>query len=403
MTARTSKRKTAAKTAGSGSKSRKSSSNRAVPLAPPGAQTAGLEVPEPVRKAGWAIVGLGGLTVEEVLPAFADTTRSRLAALVSGHPDKTRQLADVYGLNDDALYTYDTFDTIESNDAIDVVYIVLPNNMHAEYTVRALEAGKHVLCEKPMAMNSKECRRMIDAARAADRKLMIAYRLHYEPFTRKLIEMCEARELGAIKAIATCNGQVTKAPNIRLSKKLGGGPLQDTGIYCINAAGYVTGEQPISVTARAWQPKDDPSFREVPESVTFTLHYASGLLAHCDTSFGVSESRYLRVQCEQGVIDFDMAYAYRGQRLRVKRGRADDGGASDEELVFRPVDHFAAEMDHFSGCVVDGTDPHTPGEMGLADVRVIEAIEKAVKSGATVDVVSAKGRPRSPKRGGARR
>ncbi len=350
-----------------------------------GAET-GLDLPEPTRKAGWAVVGLGKLAVEEVLPAFAGAQRSRLAALVSGDPDKARQLAAAHGIGRDALYDYDTFDTMRGNDSIDAVYIILPNNMHAEYTIRALEAGKHVLCEKPMAIDSAECQRMIDAARAADRKLMIAYRLHYEPFTRKLIDMCEARELGAIKTIATCNGQVTTAPDIRLSRELGGGPVQDTGIYCINAAGYVTGEQPLSVSARAWQPKGDPNFSEVPESVTFTLHYASGVLAHCDTSFGISESRYLRVQCEQGVIDFDMAYAYRGQRLRVKRGNPGEGGARDEELVFRPVDHFAAEMDHFSDCVLDGTDPRTPGEMGLADVRVIEAIEEAVRSGVTVDV-----------------
>ena len=346
----------------------------------------GLELPEVTRKAGWALVGLGALAVEEVLPAFAETKQSRVAALVSGHPDKARQLAGVYGVERRALYAYDTFDTIADDEAIDVVYIILPNHMHAEYTIRALEAGKHVLCEKPMAVDSRECQRMIDAARAADRKLMIAYRLHYEPFTRKLIEMCESRELGAIKTILTCNGQITTAPNIRLSRELGGGVVQDTGIYCINAAAYVTGEQPMSVTARAWQPTDNPNFREVPESVTFTLHYASGILAHCDTSFGVSESRYLRVQCEQGLIDFDMAYAYRGQRLRVKRGKADEDGASDEELVFRSVNHFAAEMDHFSRCVLEGTEPRTPGEMGLADVRVIEAIEQAVRSGSTVDL-----------------
>ncbi len=375
----------AAASAGAGTAGKRGGEDT-VPLAPPDAQAANVELPEPTRKAGWAVVGLGKLAIEEVLPAFAGAERSRLAALVSGHPDKARQLADVHGVGHDALYDYDTYDTMRGNDAIDAVYIILPNHMHAEYTIRALEAGKHVLCEKPMALDSGECQRMIDAARAADRKLMIAYRLHYEPFTQKLIEICQTRALGAIKTIATCNGQITKAPDIRLSRELGGGPVQDTGIYCINAAQYVTGEQPVSVSARAWQPGDDPNFREVPESVTFTLHYASGVLAHCDTSFGIAESRYLRVQCEKGVIDFDMAYAYRGQRLRVKRGNPAEGGAYDEELVFRPVDHFAAEMDHFSACVLDGTEPRTPGAMGLADVRVIEAIEAAVRSGATVDV-----------------
>ena len=174
--------------------------------------------------------------------------------------------------------------------------------------------------------------------------------------------------------------------NIRVRRDTGGGVLYDIGLYCINAARYVTGEEPVSVSARAWQPKDDSRFREVPESVTFTLHYASGILVHCETSFGITESRVLRVHGTKGYIDMDGAYGYRGRRLRVKRGTPDEGGAQIEDLVFTPVNHFAAEMDDFSDCIQNGKATRTPGEMGLADVRIIEAIEQAIDSGGTVDI-----------------
>jgi predicted dehydrogenase len=356
------------------------------PLAPPDAQSADAKLPELHKKSGYAVVGLGKLAVEEVLPAFGKAEKSRPVALVSGHRDKALRLARTFGVDERSIYDYAGFDAIKGNDAVDIVYIILPNSMHAEYTVRALEAGKHVLCEKPMAVDSAECQRMIDAAKAARRHLMIAYRLHYEPYTQKVTELCASKALGRVKTVATTNGQTTKAPNIRLTRSLGGGPVQDTGIYCINAARYVTGEEPMSVSARAWQPKDNRDFREVPESVSFTLHYASGPIVHCDTSFGIGESRFLRVQCEKGYIDMDNAYAYRGQRLFVKKGSPDEGGAQIEEHVFAPVDHFAAEMDHFAECVQAGTSPRTPGEMGLADLRIIEAIEEATRTGRTVDV-----------------
>jgi predicted dehydrogenase len=355
------------------------------PLAPPDKQPPNLELPRKQRKAGYAIVGLGKLALEEVMPAFGRAERSRPAALVSGHPDKARQVAEAYGVPPASIYDYGGFARLRDDAGVDVVYIILPNSMHAEYAIKALEAGKHVLCEKPMAVTSAECERMIAAARAANRKLMIAYRLHYEPYNRKVMEMCRQRALGTIKTFESSNGQTTRAPNIRLSKALGGGPVQDTGIYSINAGRYITGEEPVSVTAMAYQPKDDPNFREVPESVSYTLRYPSGILGHCDTSFGISESRRFRVHCADGCIDLDPAFSYRGQRLRVKRGSG-EGETRDEEIVLKPVDHFAAEMDAFSTAVLEGGEASTPGEMGLADIRIIEAIEEAARTGRTVEV-----------------
>ncbi len=360
-----------------------------VPLEPPDKQPPELQVPTPVpRKAGWAIVGLGKLALEEVLPAFGECLLSKPVALVSGHPEKARQVAEVYGINSDAIYGYQNYDEIAKNDAIDIVYIILPNSLHADYTIRALRSGKHVLCEKPMGVNVEECERMIGAARDAQRKLMIAYRLHYEPFNRKVIELCEKKALGEIKTFSSSNCQDVEAPNIRLSAKLGGGPLGDIGIYCINAARYVTGEEPLEVTAIAHQPSDDPRFREVSESFTFTLRFPSGALAHCDCSFGAGESRRYRVNCAKGFIDLDSAYGYWGQELHVKQGHAKAGDAQSAKLLLEPVNHFSAEMDHFSGCVLDDKECRTPGEMGLADVRVIAAIEEAARTGRSVQVGS---------------
>src|SRR3954454_14055644 len=221
-----------------------------VPLAPPEAQPPDLKVPEAVaRKAGWAVVGLGQVALEEVMPAFRECQLSRPVALVSGHPEKARKVADAYGLEHQNIYGYDNFDRLADNPAVDVVYIILPNSLHADYTIRALKAGKHVLCEKPMAVTVAECEQMIAAAQQAHRKLMIAYRLHYEPFNRKVMELCTEKALGSVKTFSSSNCQNVTAPNIRLSATLCGGPVGDIGIYSINAARYCTGEEPVEVTA----------------------------------------------------------------------------------------------------------------------------------------------------------
>jgi predicted dehydrogenase len=357
------------------------------PLAPPDRQPPDLEVPAPVtRKAGWAIVGLGQLALKEVMPAFGECRLSQPVALVSGHPDKARKVAEAYGLDPAAIYGYDNFDRITENDRIDAVYIILPNSMHAEYTIRALGARKHVLCEKPMAVTVAECERMIATAREAGRKLMIGYRLHYEPFNRKVMELCEQKALGRIKTFSSSNCQDVKAPNIRLSGELGGGPVGDTGVYSINAARYVTGEEPVEVAAMAHRPADDPRFREVPESVSFTLRFPSGVLAHCDCSFATSVSRHYRVHCTDGFINMDPAFGYGGLRLTVSQGSEKKGDARKSELLFEQVNHFAAEMDHFSDCILNGKNPRTPGEMGLADMRVIVTIDEAARTGRWVKV-----------------
>ena len=193
-----------------------------VPLAPTDKHSVLAKVPKPVpRKVGWAVVGLGELALGEILPGFRESKFANLVALVSGDPGKAKQTAEVYGVSPDAIYSYENFDRIRDNPKIEVVYIVLPNSLHAEYTVRALKAGKHVFCEKPMAANVEECQRMIAAGKETGKKLGVAYRLHYEPMTQRVKEMCDKKTHGALKVISCTNGQDTKAPNIRLSKRAG--------------------------------------------------------------------------------------------------------------------------------------------------------------------------------------
>ena len=351
------------------------------PLAPTDKQSHDATMPAPPqKKAGWAIVGLGKLALEQVLPAFARAHRSQPVALVSGHAEKAKQVAASFEIDPKAIYSYDNYDGLKDNPAVDVVYIILPNSMHAEYTVRALKAGKHVLCEKPMASDVAECEQMIAAAKTAKRKLMIAYRLRYEPFHITAIEACRKGTLGKLKVITATNSQIVQAPNIRLSKTLAGGPVGDVGIYCLNAARYLTGEEPTEVTAIAHQPKDDPRFREVPESVAFTLRFPSGVIANLDCSFGTAETRLCRIIGTEGILNLDNAFAYRGQRFTVQTAK------QKAEVKIAEVDHFAAEMDYFSECVLDGKQLRTPGEEGLADMRVIAAIAESIKTGKAVKI-----------------
>jgi predicted dehydrogenase len=323
---------------------------------------------------------LGQLALGEVMPAFEHCKLSRPTALVSGHRDKADQVAKVYGIDAKSIYNYENYGELKKNSSVDVIYIILPNSMHAEYTIRGVKAGKHVLCEKPMSANVAEAEKMIAAAKEVDRKLMIAYRLRYEPFNIKAIELCRSKELGEIQSISASNCQDVKPPNIRLSKKLAGGPLGDVGIYCLNATRYLTGEEPVEVTAMSYQPKDDPRFREVPSTVAWTMRFPSGVVANCDCSFSSGESRRYRVHGSKGFIELDPAYAYRGLELRTMKK------PEESELKLTAVNHFAAEMEHFSQCVLEGKECRTPGEEGLADMRVIAAIEEAARTGKAVKV-----------------
>lgn len=361
-----------------------------VPLAPPNDQPPNLKLPKiPKKEFGWAVVGLGQLALGQIMPAFGLCNLSRPTALVSGHPDKAKTVAEAYGVARDAIYNYENFDRIADDDRIDVVYIVMPNSMHAEFTIRALKAGKHVLCEKPMAISIDECERMIAAAKQADRKLMIAYRLHYEPFNRKVMEMCEQKRFGEIKTYSGSFCINVNAPNIRLAAELGGGPVGDVGVYPINAARYVTGEEPLEVFAQAHQPKDDPRFREVPESVSCVMRFPSGVLANFDCSFGTHRSDFYRVACSEGTIELSPAFSYSGQQLRTHRKAEPDSHAVVTNHEIKEVDHFASEMDYLSRAILEGKPTRTPGEEGLADMQILAAMAQSLREGKAAKINTA--------------
>ncbi len=343
--------------------------------------SAQLTVPDPPgRKLGWAIVGLGSLSINQILPAFAKAEKSKVVALVSGHPDKANKLALRYGVSPKNIYNYQNYDSIKDNPDVDVIYIVLPNGMHAEYTVRGLEAGKHVLCEKPMANTPAECEGMIAAARKANRKLMVAYRCRYEPYNQEAIRMTRSQGLGRTQAIVANAGfKIDDPTQWRLNKKLaGGGSLMDIGIYALNASRYLSGEEPTEVNAMMFTTPGDPRFKEVEENVNFQLRFPSGVLANCTSSYGYFHQSHFRVCGSEGLLELDPATWYGGLRMRVQRGN------TFEEVELPVVDHFAAEMDHMSDCSMQNKEPLTPGEEGLRDLRIMMGIYEAAKSGKTV-------------------
>ena len=340
-----------------------------------------LVVPDPPgRKLGWAVVGLGSLSIHEILPAFAKCEKSKVVAFVSGHPDKANKLAVRYGVSPKNIYNYQNYDTIKDNPEVDIIYIVLPNGMHAEYTVRGLQAGKHVLSEKPMAGTPAECQTMIDAARKASRKLMVAYRCRYEPYTREAIRIARSHELGSTKVILADHGfNIGDPTQWRLKKDLaGGGSLMDIGIYSLQAARYLSGEEPTEVNGVMYNTPGDPRFKEVEETINFQLRFPSGVLANCTSSYGYAGQNHYRVVGTEGWLELDPATSYRGLRMRVHRANVTE----ERELPVR--DHFALEMDHFSECVMENKEPLTPGEEGLRDLRVMMAIYEAANTGKTV-------------------
>jgi predicted dehydrogenase len=332
-------------------------------------------------RVGFAIVGLGKLALGQILPAFAHTQHCRVAALVSGSRDKALRLAREHGLDDARVFDYAGFDRLADHADIEVVYVVLPNSLHAEYTIRAARAGKHVLCEKPMAISVFECRQMIEACQRADRRLMVAYRCQYDPADRALRRLVKDGRLGRLKTFISSHAfQIEDTPQWRLQRALaGGGALVDIGIYCINGVRFFSGEEPNEIAAIQQSPLGDPRFREVEETVHFTLGFASGLRAICHTSYGTHRCNFLRLVGTEGWAELDPAYSYGGLKLRV--AAAARGESAVDEPPLPPADPFALEMDHMAQCVREGRRPYSPGEEGLQDQRLMEAIYVSAREG----------------------
>jgi predicted dehydrogenase len=337
------------------------------------AQTAAASSDKPV---GFAAVGLG--TISDIfMRACANTKAAKITALVTGHPDtKGKKYAEMYGIPETSIYTYDTYDRLRDNKDVDAVYIGLPNSMHREYTLRGAKAGKHVLCEKPMAISSAECREMIDGCKKANVKLMIAYRIHYEPTHLEAKRLIDSGAIGQLQSFEGSFGFSAQPGAWRLTKKMaGGGSLMDVGIYPMNEIRWLTGEEPVGFTAVA-STRDHTSgrFAEVEETLDFTIKMPSGIQAALGCSYGSSMPGYLRIHGERGTLEIDPAYDYSGVHLRgiQMRGQRIDITSQGNQTM-----HFQLEAEHFANCIRTNTEPQSPGEEGLHDMLAIESIYKA--------------------------
>jgi predicted dehydrogenase len=325
------------------------------------------------RKIGYAVIGLGRIA-GNFMRGVQLTSNSSITALVSGHRDKADRIAAQYNVPSNSIYSYENFDEIVHNPAVNAVYVALPNSMHAEYTIRAAKAGKHVLCEKPMCVSVAEAEAMIAACKAANVKLMIAYRCHYEPTNLRAIKLIRDGALGQVQSIESAFGFNEAAGEWRLNKKLaGGGPVFDVGIYSLNACRYLTGEEPADISSVASTIDHDGRFDQVEENVAWTMKFPSGILASCTTTYGGSMNGYFRVHGSKGWLQVDEAFSYQGLHLRAQFA----GTRLDELNPSRDPSQFQAEADHFSNCIVNNVEPQSPGEEGLRDMRYITQIYRS--------------------------
>jgi predicted dehydrogenase len=332
----------------------------------------------PAKKIGYCIIGLGRIA-DHHMRGIAQTSTSAVTGLVSGHRDKAEKIAAQYGMPKESIYSYEDMDRIRDNKAIDAVIVCLPNSMHAEYTIRSAKAGKHVLCEKPMAVTVAECEQMIAACNSANVKLMIAYRMHFEPYTLKTIQLIKSGALGKVQAIDSANGFNIAHGEWRTQRSLaGGGPLMDVGIYCLNATRYLTGEEPVAFTAVATSNREDERFKDIEENLSWTMRFPSGTVASCSTTYGAQMPSYAKVFGESGWLEFDN-FNYEGQHLTAmyRKDRGTPPVKLDEASTLHDPSQFVDQVDHFTNCILQNQTPATPGEEGLKDMRHIESIYKA--------------------------
>lgn len=322
----------------------------------------------------YAIVGAGWIAREAFLPGVAKTGNSRVTAIVSGSPERAGDMAAAYDI--DHLFGYDRFEDLLASGVIDAVYIALPNSLHADYALRALQAGKHVLVEKPLAISEDECRALMVAAAASGANLMTAYRLHNDACTIDVIERVRAGEIGDPKVFSGIFTTVIGDDNHRLSAEHWGGPLQDIGIYCINMARHVFGAEPIAVTALTSSGEGDARFGEVPESLSAVLQFPKGRIAQFVVSFNAGDRDAYEVTGTRGSLLVDPGFRFETLNRLILRRNGDS-----ERIDYPPADHFAGMISYFSDCILNGTRPETGLAEGLADVRIMRAIEHAAATG----------------------
>lgn len=328
------------------------------------------------RKVRYAVVGLGWIAQEVILPAFKHVKNSELVALVTSDPTKDAELRKKYEIAE--TLSYDHYDELLRNGSINAVYITLPNNMHRDYAVRAAQAGVHVLCEKPMADTVAECQQMIRAAEEGGVKLMIAYRLHFEPANLKAIETVQSGEIGEPRIFNSVFSQQVVEGNVRLKRDMGGGPLMDMGVYQINAARYLFRAEPVEVIG-AGANSGDSRFKEVHEMASGILRFPGDRLAVFTCSFGAATADAYQVVGTKGTMWLDPAFDYHAKYeilLNIE--------GKEWKRSIPKADQFGGEIEYFSECILNDTEPEPSGYEGMADIRIVEALLQSIRSSAPV-------------------
>jgi predicted dehydrogenase len=338
------------------------------------------------KKLRWCIVGLGRISMDHFMPGVSLSKTGKITALVSGHREKAEKQAAQYNVPSPSIYSYDNYDEIAQNKEIDAVYIALPNSMHAEYTIRAAKAGKHVLCEKPMCTSVRDAQAMIDACAKHRVKLMIAYRCQYQPQHLKAIEIIRSGAIGPVQVIESAFGfpiqpwfamDGIRTPEWRLTRKMaGGGPLMDVGIYSLNACRYLSGEEPTDIKANASTIDKDGRFTEVEENDGWTMRFPSGILASCTTTYGadMGGGGFFKVHGSKGWVAMEPAFPYEGMRLEAHSW---DGLALDMPDPQKDPAQFTTQADYFADCVWNNREPKTDGQEGLRDMTYLSQIYEA--------------------------
>ena len=338
------------------------------------------------KKLGVALLGLGRYATNELAPALQMTQNCELVGAVSGHPEKLAAWKQQYNLPEKNLYSYHNMEQMADNPDIDIVYVVTPPALHPVYAIRAANAGKHVISEKPMATTPDDCQAMIDACKAANRKLSVGYRLHFDPYFKEIERLAQDKDFGDLMTMTGDRGFIFGQRAWRIDKILaGGGPMMDLGIYLVQAACAAAGEvAPVAVTAKE-RPKERPDFfYNVEETMDFTLEFPNGAKFTGVSSFN-HDSDTFRAEGGKGWIDFQAhAFSYAPGTVVTSKGPLNFPvpGPVDGRSCYQQAWH----MDDFADCIVNNRETRVPGEMGLRDIKIITAIYEAARTGQKVPV-----------------
>ena len=328
-----------------------------------------------------AIMGLGSYGTR-VAEAMRDCKRAKLVGVISGTPAKVKTWQSKYGIPEKNCYNYENFDRIKDNPDIDAVYIITPNGLHKEEAIRVAKAGKHVISEKPMAINAAEGQEMVDACKKANVKLLVGYRMHLEANTLDIIRMRNEGVFGKVMFFQGLSGfRIGDPAQWRLNKKLsGGGAMMDIGIYSVNGARYMIGEEPMWVTAQETKTNPEKFKEGVDETIQFQFGFPGGAVASCLSTYSMNYLDRFYLNGEKGFAELNPSTGYGPIKGRTHLG----------ELNHPHITHQTVQMDEMAGMILEGKKPLVPmdGEEGLRDLKIIDAIYKAAKEGTKIQLAS---------------